>query len=66
MFRDSLPGIFEGFLSPKNIINILRASGFTMISVVGMSMVLVTGGLDLSIGSTYALSALMCAVAITD
>lgn len=54
------------FLSPKNVINILRASGFTMISVVGMSMVLVTGGLDLSIGSTYALSALMCALAITD
>lgn len=54
------------FLSPKNIINILRASGFTMISVVGMSMILVTGGLDLSIGSTYALSALMCALAITD
>lgn len=54
------------FLNAKNVINILRASGFTMISVVGMSMVLVTGGLDLSIGSTYALSALMSALAITD
>ena len=54
------------FLDPKNIVNILRASGFTMISVVGMSMVLIIGGLDLSIGSIYALSALVCAMAITD
>ena len=54
------------FLDDKNIVNILRASGFTMISVVGMAMVLIIGGLDLSIGSIYALSALMCATAITD
>lgn len=53
------------FLSLKNVVNILRASGFTMISVVGMSMILITGGLDLSIGSTYALSALLCAMAVT-
>ncbi len=54
------------FLDEKNIVNILRASGFTMISVVGMAMVLIIGGLDLSIGSIYALSALVCAMAITD
>ena len=54
------------FLSGKNIVNILRASGFTMISVVGMSMILITGGLDLSIGSTYALGAILCCLAITD
>ena len=56
----------KDFIDPKNIVNILRASGFTMISVVGMSMVLIIGGLDLSIGSIYALSALVCAMAITD
>lgn len=54
------------FIDPKNLINILRASGFTMISVVGMSMVLIIGGLDLSIGSIYALGALVCAMSITD
>ena len=30
------------FLSWSNVVNILRASGFTMISVVGMSMILIT------------------------
>ena len=54
------------FISGKNVINILRAAGFTMISVVGMSMVLITGGLDLSIGSIYALGALISAMAMTD
>lgn len=53
------------FLSYKNVINILRASGFTLISVVGMSMILIIGGLDLSIGSVYALSALICGMCMT-
>ncbi len=53
------------FLAAKNVINVFRASGFTMISVVGMAMILITGGLDLSIGSIYALGALMCGMSIT-
>lgn len=53
------------FLSPKNVVNILRASGFTMISVVGMSMILITSGLDLSIGSVFALSSIVTCISIT-
>lgn len=53
------------FLSSRNVLNILRASGFTMICVVGMSMILITGGMDLSIGSIYAIGALICGIAIT-
>lgn len=53
------------FLSGKNVINIFRASGFTLISVVGMSLVLITGGLDLSIGSVYALGALITCICMT-
>ncbi|MDO5399543.1 MAG: ABC transporter permease [Eubacteriales bacterium] len=53
------------FLSPRNVVNILRASGFTMISVVGMSMILVIGGLDLSIGSIFALSSIVTCISIT-
>lgn len=56
----------KAFIDPKNIVNILRASGFTVISVVGMAMVLITGGLDLSIGSIYALGAIISATAMTD
>jgi len=48
------------FIGSSNVINILRATGFTLIVVVGMSLVLITGGLDLSVGSVYALGALIC------
>lgn len=43
------------FLSGDNIFNVLRTTGFTLIAVVGMSLVLITGGLDLSVGSVLAL-----------
>lgn len=43
------------FLSAGNIFNVLRTTGFTLITVVGMSLVLITGGLDLSVGSVLAL-----------
>ena len=51
-----------GFVAWANIINILHATGFTLIVVVGMSLVLITGGLDLSVGSVYALGALICGI----
>ncbi len=43
------------FISSGNIFNILRSSGFALITIVGMSLVLITGGLDLSVGSVLAL-----------
>lgn len=43
------------FISTGNIFNVLRTTGFTLITVVGMSLVLITGGLDLSVGSVLAL-----------
>lgn len=43
------------FLSSGNVFNVLRSTGFTLITVIGMSFVLITGGLDLSVGSVLAL-----------
>lgn len=43
------------FLSTGNIFNVFRTTGFTLITVVGMSLVLITGGLDLSVGSVLEL-----------
>ncbi|MFT4106664.1 MAG: ABC transporter permease [Lacrimispora sp.] len=43
------------FLSTGNIFNVLRSTGFTLITVIGMALVLITGGLDLSVGSVLAL-----------
>jgi ribose transport system permease protein len=48
------------FLSTANILDVLRASGFTLITTVGMTMVLISGGLDLSVGSVLALGGIVC------
>ena len=48
------------FFSPSNIINVLHSTGFTLIIVVGMTLVLITAGLDLSVGSVFALGAIIC------
>ncbi len=43
------------FISTGNMFNVLKTMGYTLITVVGMSLVLITGGLDLSVGSVLAL-----------
>lgn len=48
------------FLSGNNVVNVLRSTGFYMIVVVGMTYVLITAGLDLSVGSVFALGAIIC------
>ena len=53
------------FLSWDNIVNVLRATGFTLITALGMTLVLVSGGLDLSIGSVLAVGSTLCGVGLT-
>ena len=55
--------INPGFLSPDNIFNVLRSTGFTLITVIGMALVLITGGLDLSVGSVLALGGVITGMA---
>lgn len=43
------------FISMANIFNVLRSTGFTLITALGMTFVLIAGGLDLSVGSVLAL-----------
>jgi ribose transport system permease protein len=52
------------FLSAANILDVLRASGFTLITTVGMTMVLISGGLDLSVGSVLALGGIVCSAVL--
>lgn len=52
------------FLSFNNIINILRSTGFTLITAIGMTFVLIAGGLDLSVGSVVGLGGVITAMAI--
>lgn len=49
------------FLTPTNLINILRQVSFNAILAMGMTIVIITGGIDLSVGSILALSAVVTA-----
>jgi Ribose/xylose/arabinose/galactoside ABC-type transport systems, permease components len=49
------------FLTPGNWINIMQQSSIIAISAIGMTFVIITSGIDLSVGSTVALSGLLSA-----
>jgi ribose transport system permease protein len=46
------------FFQPENVSNIIKNAAFTGVAAVGMTFVLLTGGIDLSVGSNVYLSAL--------
>ena len=48
------------FLTPTNLINVLRQVAVVGIVAVGMTFVILTGGIDLSIGGTIACSGVIC------
>lgn len=50
------------FLDPDNLTNVLRQSAVTTIFAVGQTMVILTGGIDLSVAAISALSASITAV----
>ena len=52
----------NSFATPKNIYNITRNVTFTAIVALGMTMVIITGGIDLSVGSVLCLCSMMLAV----
>lgn len=49
------------FLDSKNIFNVLRNMSTISIMAIGMTMVIVSGGIDLSVGSVLAVSAMLTA-----
>src|SRR3990172_3414250 len=49
----------DRFLSSSNLINVLRQASINGIVSVGMTFVILTGGIDLSVGSILALSAVV-------
>ncbi|GHA22499.1 sugar ABC transporter permease [Devosia pacifica] len=52
----------ENFLTAGNISNITRNFSFIAVATLGMTLVIITGGIDLSVGSTMALSATITAL----
>lgn len=49
------------FRSPSNFMNLLRQATFNGLIAFGMTCVILSDGIDLSVGSTFALSAIICA-----
>ncbi len=54
------------FLVPGNLLNLLRQLAPMLIVAVGMTFVITTGGVDLSVGSTVALTNALAAIALAD
>jgi len=52
---------FPTFLSFSNLSNILTQSSFPLIVAIGMTFVILTGGIDLSVGSVFALGGVLAA-----
>mgnify|MGYP006378013385 CR=1 FL=1 len=52
----------KGFLKPQTFFNILNANAALIIAACGMSIVMITGGIDISVGGVTALVSMCCAV----
>jgi ribose/xylose/arabinose/galactoside ABC-type transport system permease subunit len=54
----------DNFWSVRNLTDIGRSASFMFIVAVGTTFVLISGGLDLSVGSIYGLGGIVCGLAI--
>lgn len=54
----------EEFRQPLNLVNIFRQNSYTGIVAIGMTFIIIGGGIDLSVGSLFALSAGLGVMAI--
>ena len=52
----------QGFLKPQTFFNILNSNAALIITSVGMSIVMICGGIDISVGGVVALVSMSCAV----
>lgn len=53
------------FLTPSNIINVLRQISCIGIATLGAGMLIIMGGIDLAIGSTFALTGVIAGLAVS-
>jgi ribose/xylose/arabinose/galactoside ABC-type transport system permease subunit len=52
------------FFNPKTLVQIAKDTSFFAIMAVGMTFVIITGGIDLSVGATYALASVCGALVL--
>lgn len=60
----ALAFLSKSFLSPANITNVLQQITVNAIIAIGMTLVIITGGIDLSVGSVVALSGVLMGIVI--
>ena len=54
----------ENFFQSTNLLNLARGVSWFAVAALGVSMVILIGGIDLSVGAVMALSGLICALAL--
>ncbi|MEU5722287.1 ABC transporter permease [Micromonospora sp. NPDC047738] len=52
---------FDSFATPQNAANIVVSSSFLAIVAIGMTFVIISGGIDLSVGSSFVLAGVLAA-----
>jgi ribose transport system permease protein len=57
-----LATVTDTFATPQNLFNVTRNFAFVAIVALGMTVVIISGGIDLSVGSTLCLSAMVLAI----
>ena len=62
MYLGAMIFLGKGFLKAQTLFNILNANAGLIIVSVGMSIVMITGGIDISVGGVTALVTMCCAV----
>ena len=62
MYLGAILFIKGGFTKPQMFFNILNANASLIITACGMSLVMITGGIDISVGGVVALVSMCCAV----
>ena len=55
-----------GFLGITNLINLFRVASLNAIAAFGVTMIIITGGIDLSVGSVMAVASTYCALLIVN
>lgn len=54
------------FLTPRNFLNLLQQSSITGVVAIGMTLVIILGGIDLSVGSVAAFAGMITAIMINN
>ena len=57
---------FEGMRTPQVFLNLFRNSSFLLISAVGMTFVILTGGIDLSVSGLVVLTTVVSAALLRE